>query len=63
MFKLGSATEIAPDTSPSVIKFIFTFNDSKVLIIKLCLGRLRTHAVNLLGLVFFASDNNAIFFF
>ena len=57
-----SITEIAPVTSPSVIKFILTFIFFKLSIIFLCLGRSNTQAVNLSGVEFFASANNDMFF-
>ena len=61
--EFGLATEITPKTSPSDIKLILTPIEFNSLTIKSCLGLFRTHAVNLLGEIFFALASNSIFFF
>ena len=59
---LGSETNKAPETSPSLINFILTFNSLSSSIIFLCLGLSSTQAVILEICLFLYSAKFEIFF-
>ena len=59
----SSVTNKAPDTSPSVINFNFTFKAFNSSIIFLCLGLSKIHAVKFSGFLFKYSLKFLIYFF